>query len=1386
MDSDDDDYGDLDDTAFLEAATQYDDHNTSFHSLPRPPPKRRKIDHSNERRTTTPFIPPRPAAALQQTTRSSSRRGPFIDSDSDEKEDLDGEEEIVDDADFEPRSRSNVAVAAVAKRASPSISDDDDASEYESTHDTSPAKSNRSKRQRKSPGHVDPESAWKKIMPKTKKDYIHTPTNVVDLTDIFQTQPPLENSPPWRTRGAIWSKPATASIGVHRPAGKEKEGNGGREGVKTTVNPGRQSISSRPKPRPPSPEVDEFDTLIDIDVINDAILDQYPDVVPVQETSNESYDPAQELADLPSDAFESNPSSPQKEDNDVAFMSEKRHRLVAPQTGLRQTTLFGRGSFSEVPASQANKRYNFVASQKNEPPTHHKLDPEAMKTWVYPINLGTIRDYQFNIVARGLFHNLLVALPTGLGKTFIAATIMLNWFRWTTEAQIVFMAPTRPLVAQQVQACFGIAGIPRSQTSMLTGGVKTGLRADEWAHKRVFFMTPQTLLNDLKSGIADPKRIVLLVVDEAHKATGSYAYTEVVSFMRRFNPSYRVLALTATPGSDVESVQKVIDGLDISRIEIRTENSLDIKTYVHKRKVETQVFDRSDEMDLCMELYTEALQPIMNKLAGLNAFWTKDPLALTPYGCTQARAKYFTDAGRSVNSGVKMMVSAIFQALASISQGMELLKYHGIRPFYTKMIEFRDSTTSGKSKYKKEICDSKSFKKLMGTLQTWVLKDEFIGHPKLDYLVQVILQHFADAAEGRNPDGAAPSETRIMVFAHWRDSAEEIVRVLKRHEPMIRPRVFVGQSNAKNSEGMQQKDQLNAIADFKKGLFNTLVATSIGEEGLDIGEVDLIICYDSKASPIRMLQRMGRTGRKREGRIILLQMKGKEENDANKAKDSYEKMQELIAEGSRFAFHDDVSRRILPREAQPVVDKRVVDIPLENSQPDFLPEPKKNGRVPKRPPKKFHMPDNVITGFVTAGNMNTEIAPKAKAAKRKSAQIYPSEELYSFPPLQEVLLDDKQTHDLARRFQTVFDDEDQPTVGPVDMCNHPARQRSLPRTHHFPRPGQATQWFAQTLRKIHTVDLDRIERFRTRQRISDREATPDRDIRVPNDGYIPDPVAPPEPVNEEAWASDDPASQPILHKAVKPRAKPGPKPKPKTTTTATNTAKPTNNAAAPKTPARRGRPPKKATAPIEPPIEALNTSPEEERVKTPRYRASEFVEEAEESSPPPTDPRMRLATQGIDLGSDDTIGSDELQDTQAYLLDSDLRDFIADENDEEVPESSLPSLDMNGLGRGTQAVVNGARDRRRKPMAKIFTSDITDDGGGGAVLSSDSSDGGEDEVLVSRRAVARKGGRTVVVGDSASERESLDDDDDEDGPVVRKVARPRRVIIDDEDDSDDD
>ena len=905
--------------------------------------------------------------------------------------------------------------------------------------------------------------------PKRSKYRIHEPSNPFVPEDTFFTQPPSRSPSPYRIDKFRWQKPRQPSPLITpaeetrhpTPVCPSKPTSTSRSGTSATEAP--TAHASLPGPSgglklpcgsagEKSQGAQTSDTFTDYDHV---------------------------LDDLPSDAFSSPEpptsahlnapvviSSQTPELQDISSQVWQPQRIVAPLANLRQTTLFGTQMQETDASTQSVRKQNWPKANKDEPPTHHSLDRTAIKTWVYPTNLGKIRDYQYSIVSMGLYHNMLVALPTGLGKTFIAATIMLNWYRWTTDAQLVFVAPTKPLVSQQVKACFEIAGIPRSATTMLTGGTPPALRAEEWRSKRVFFMTPQTIQNDVKTGICDPKRIVLMVVDEAHRATGNYAYVDVIRFIRRFNHSFRVLALTATPGSSVEGVQEVIDGLGISRIEIRTEESIDIREYVYARKIDTVLFDSSDEMVMIMDLFARALQPLVDKLCHMNAYWQHDPMTLTPYGCNQALKKWgLSDVGRKADWGLKSMMSSIFSLLASLAHGIELLKFHGIGPFYRKVLAFRNETrdAGGKgSKYRKQVDEAEPFQKMMARVHAWISNPDFVGHPKLDYLQSIVLNHFLDAGEGRGATG--PSHTRIMVFAHYRDSAEEIVRILKRREPMIRPHVFVGQANSKGSEGMDQKTQLSVIEKFKTGVYNTLVATSIGEEGLDIGEVDLIVCYDASSSPIRMLQRMGRTGRKRAGNIVVTLMRGKEENNFIKAKDNYEKMQREIASGTRFNYHEEESRRILPRDIQPVVDKRVIEIPVENTQAD-LPEPSKRRKVPKRPPKKFHMPDGVRQGFVKASRIDSDSQSDDTESKDKARRLRQTESPEPLPELKDVLLGTSEQRELERRYLDVGGESPESVEHPR-MDAFASLQRKLRPTSNVSH-GQLTARTVRLLGKMH-------------------------------------------------------------------------------------------------------------------------------------------------------------------------------------------------------------------------------------------------------------------------------------------------------------------------------
>ncbi|OAA82462.1 helicase C-terminal domain protein [Akanthomyces lecanii RCEF 1005] len=749
---------------------------------------------------------------------------------------------------------------------------------------------------------------------------------------------------------------------------------------------------------------------------------------------------ASELEGLPDDAF-SSPEPPPTQFRPSTNQATPRAALQRSGSGAyRQTTLFGKplGDTSSQP-QESNAARVFRADLPREEASHHELDKEAMQTWVYPTNLGAIRDYQFSIVKNSLFNNTLVALPTGLGKTFIAATVMLNFYRWTKKSKIIFVAPTKPLVAQQIDACYSIAGIPRSETTLLTGDIQPVLREEEWEKRRVFFMTPQTLLNDLSHGYADPKSICLIVVDEAHRAVGEYAYAKVAKLIRRFSKSFRVLALTATPGSKIETVQEIIDNLGISHCEIRTEDSIDIRQYVHDRNIEQVVLDPSDEMNLVCELFSEALKPLLDKLSAQNIWYGKSPMAISAFGLLQAQKEWFATRGRHANQGIQFMLRAIFSVLTGLAHSIKLLNFHGIKPFYDNLVDFRseleDKGQKG-SKYKRQLIEHPSFQDMMNKIASWMKRDGFVGHPKQTALADTVLNHFMDRGES--------SSTRVIVFSEYRDSAEEIVRMLNMHQPLVKASIFVGQADGKRGEGMKQAQQIQTIEKFRNGHFNVLVATSIGEEGLDIGQVDLIVCYDASASPIRMLQRMGRTGRKRAGNIVLLLMRGKEEDQFAKSKDNYEKMQHLICEGSRFNFRFDLSTRIVPRSIRPEVDKRHVDIPVENTQDKSLPEPKKRRAAAgkKKSAKKFHMPDGVETGFQKVTDFMKGPAKKTKIAEpKRNSEL---DDLTTVPDFDSVVLGEEQIQELNRSYRDLpFNHSTYEETELLSLTAHPQLQRHL-------------------------------------------------------------------------------------------------------------------------------------------------------------------------------------------------------------------------------------------------------------------------------------------------------------------------------------------------------
>jgi Fanconi anemia group M protein len=142
------------------------------------------------------------------------------------------------------------------------------------------------------------------------------------------------------------------------------------------------------------------------------------------------------------------------------------------------------------------------------------------------------------------------------------------------------------------------------------------------------------------------------------------------------------------------------------------------------------------------------------------------------------------------------------------------------------------------------------------------ISDDGFEHPKIPELTRIVSEMVSES-----PD------SRILVFTQYRNSAKKLAEILNSIDKVKASR-FIGQASKAGDKGFTQKKQLEVMQQFRDGLFNCLVATSVGEEGLDVSECDLVVFYECVPSAIRNIQRRGRTGRQRAGKVVVLITKG--------------------------------------------------------------------------------------------------------------------------------------------------------------------------------------------------------------------------------------------------------------------------------------------------------------------------------------------------------------------------------------------------------------------------------------------------------------------------------------------------------------------------------
>lgn len=449
------------------------------------------------------------------------------------------------------------------------------------------------------------------------------------------------------------------------------------------------------------------------------------------------------------------------------------------------------------------------------------------------------REYQNKIFETSKDGNTLVVLPTGLGKTACALLLAVERLNKHPGSKVLLVSPTKPLCGQHLKT-FQKHLETDKKISLLTGEINPSERVNLYQDSSIILATPQTIQSDIKNNRVSLDNFSLLVIDEAHRSRQRYANTILAKDYIEVSKFPRILGLTASPGSSKEKINEIKNNLFIDKIEIRTESDPDVKPYIQNKEINWVEVDLPAKYQEVISLIRGAYK---DKVSHLRSFGFTKPSSLINKRDLLKLQKEFQQ--RIKNRDVKAYsgISLIAQAI-KLDHASELLETQGINAFRNFIAKLKTETTKASS----IILNNRNITKALNLSE----KIEEV-HPKMENLSSLISKQLKTSPN-----------SHVIVFVNYRLTIDEIMNYLSQFKE-VKPVKLIGQK-----EGLSQKEQMSIIKQFSEGVYNVLITTSIGEEGLDIPNCDIAIFYDNVSTSIRRIQRSGRVGRIKPGKIVFL------------------------------------------------------------------------------------------------------------------------------------------------------------------------------------------------------------------------------------------------------------------------------------------------------------------------------------------------------------------------------------------------------------------------------------------------------------------------------------------------------------------------------------
>ncbi|MBI5060966.1 MAG: DEAD/DEAH box helicase family protein [Candidatus Aenigmarchaeota archaeon] len=412
--------------------------------------------------------------------------------------------------------------------------------------------------------------------------------------------------------------------------------------------------------------------------------------------------------------------------------------------------------------------------------------------WITPQTIEQ-RLYQTTIVKTALRGNTLVVLPTGLGKTNIAALVVAERFSQNMNAKVLFLAPTKPLVEQHKKSFGRCLRVEEEKLQVVTGENKPETRMALYKHADIIFSTPQTIENDLKHGLIDLSSVSLCIFDEAHHSVGNYAYATIAQqYMERAkNPL--ILALTASPGGYQYKINEVKKKLSIAFVEIRTRADPDVVPYLQELAQDWVTVELDEELVAIKKMFEAIKEELVNKLM----HWK---IIHSPV-ITKSQLIQLQTALARHKTGSSFGALSLIAEIIKLDHALGLLETQTIHALHEYVQKLRLDQTKAATR----ILAEERFITAARMIEERIAQGK--EHPKIIKLQELITKELA-----ANPEAA------IIIFAQYRDTIEKITEALS-SIPKVAPIAFIGQAK-KNGKGMSQKEQVAILGEFKMGFYN--------------------------------------------------------------------------------------------------------------------------------------------------------------------------------------------------------------------------------------------------------------------------------------------------------------------------------------------------------------------------------------------------------------------------------------------------------------------------------------------------------------------------------------------------------------------------------------